>query len=707
MKRIVNYRAFLVAVLFTVAAVLCGVLFASSKAWAIVLFCLLAAIAVALAVVFRKDKLKLIGFSLALLCASCAFIVSVVTVSDWQSMPHYEDDVTVVGRVRGAEFGENGGYCVLENVTINGKASKGNVSLSFYDGKEELALIRAGDEIEAEVVLKRVELVGDGINAYDYRNDIRYRAYATVDGVRVTAGMPNFRERTLLRLEETLTAAMGKYGSVAYGILTGDKNGIPSAIRDGYSVSGIGHVLAVSGLHVGVLMGAVAFFVEKILRRGRVASAIATGVVLILYGYWIGFPYSVVRASIMGMTVLVARLFGEKNDSLNTLCLAATVILCVFPFGLFDTGFLMSAGSVFGITLFCKPIEKALKQSLPPKFDKVASAIAVSLAAQIGIFPAMTYYFQTFSVYSIVINPVIIPLFSVLYVFVFVVGILSTLIPPLQPILSIAAYPFGWIDFVNAAVTKLPYAQVAIFGSAVLFVGYALYFVCSRFTMIPFKRWISGGLAVLGLVLLIVQNTPLLSDGEIVYASGLYDVTSIVRVDGKTAIVGDVSRQNEVDGALSAMRVSKVDLVYLNELSDANDDEVARVALRYGVDCVYVCEEQARSASVFKLTKLGVEVRRAEKTGEIVPIIQDGNFRGYAYLRYETVFLPYGANATALSSEYFRLFRVFRCYGYEELPQGFTLAVDYGYASDGKRKVRVCPSNGSTVRLEVSTGEVK
>lgn len=208
------------------------------------------------------------------------------------------------------------------------------------------------------------------------------------------------------QLMATLLEIDGDRGGVAVAaaMTLGDKQAIPKDVRRVYSITGAGHLLALSGWHLGLIY----FLFLSILpaRRYRLFSLIITTIAIWFYVVVVGMPISAIRAAVMFTIYAMADVSGRGRQSLNTIALAVLIILSVEPAACFDVGFQMSVMAVVGISLFYKPLCSLLHYSW-------FKLIAISVAAQIGVAPLIACYFHTFSTYFILTNLVAMPIASV------------------------------------------------------------------------------------------------------------------------------------------------------------------------------------------------------------------------------------------------------------------------------------------------------
>ncbi len=176
-----------------------------------------------------------------------------------------------------------------------------------------------------------------------------------------------------------------------------------------FTMSGVVHILSVSGLHVGVLLLLLTFsfgWIKRLL-YGKYIFLVVIISLLVFYAMVTGLPSSVVRATIMFAILLIGNTFGRNNNVVNTLALSALIILVVDPNSIYDIGFQLSYAAMLGIILFFPFISKLVRprNKLVQFFWDVS---VLSLAAQLGTFPITVYYFHQFPVYFLLINPFVI-----------------------------------------------------------------------------------------------------------------------------------------------------------------------------------------------------------------------------------------------------------------------------------------------------------
>lgn len=206
------------------------------------------------------------------------------------------------------------------------------------------------------------------------------------------------------------------------GALTlGYKDDIDPEVRRHFQVSGAAHVLAVSGLHTGILYGLVLWLLTlggrfKPLYENRFGRCAISGVVIaVMWGYaWLtGMTPSVVRAVTMVTIFEVGRMVYRQAFSLNTIAAAAVLILAVRPTDLWSVSFQLSFAATTAIVSLTPTLP--LKEGLFRRVGLyVLGILVVSLAAQIGTLPITMYYFGQISCYFLLTNLIVLPLATLL-----------------------------------------------------------------------------------------------------------------------------------------------------------------------------------------------------------------------------------------------------------------------------------------------------
>jgi len=189
-------------------------------------------------------------------------------------------------------------------------------------------------------------------------------------------------------------------------MLLGDRSGLDEGVVQLYRQAGAGHLLALSGLHLGLLFGLLQLLLLHWLTSGwRWFFGLFTLLLLAGYAFVTGFPISLCRASLMMSLLIVAQLRTSGSSSFHNLGVAAFVLLMINPQSLCDIGFQLSFMGVAGIFLFYQPLA-ALGLPRQPLFCWLWKALLVSLSAQAGVTPLVLHYFHSLSLTGLLLSPI-------------------------------------------------------------------------------------------------------------------------------------------------------------------------------------------------------------------------------------------------------------------------------------------------------------
>jgi len=289
----------------------------------------------------------------------------------------------------------------------------------------------------------------------------------------------NFKDARRAMADLIDSAGRGPSAAVLKALIIGDRSRISSEVRDQFNRAGVGHVLAISGLHIGIV-AVVSFFlfhkllglVRPLLWRGwtRKVAAVCAMVPVCIYGLVSGMSPSTQRAVIMVVAFLMTFLFEREHDTLNTLALAAFIILIIFPPALYSISFQLSFLAVLSILygLSCIRAAPAVDhQTVKGGFGnhlrrKLIGFLLVSLLAICGTLPPVMYYFNQISLIGLVANFVVIPLVGFI---VIPCGLLALFIYPLSKLMAYGCVQIclSGLDYVLPvinALADLPFAAV-------------------------------------------------------------------------------------------------------------------------------------------------------------------------------------------------------------------------------------------------------
>jgi len=251
----------------------------------------------------------------------------------------------------------------------------------------------------------------------------------------------SLRKKLISRYKQLLPEP---YSGLLGALILGERTEINKNIFDYFISSGSVHVLAISGLHVGIIV-LFLIFIVKLFGFSRTQASIICIVFLVFYCFLSGARVSVIRASIMASIILGGWVIKRDSDIYNSLGLAALLILVFNPYYLFDIGFQLSFVSVLSIVYLYPKMNTWSKILFKHAQDKkinnnvvkyALDAIYVSLAASIAVAPLSLYYFQQVSTIGVLTNLIMLPILSLVLMLAIVVSLFSFISMPIAKIFA-------------------------------------------------------------------------------------------------------------------------------------------------------------------------------------------------------------------------------------------------------------------------------
>lgn len=282
----------------------------------------------------------------------------------------------------------------------------------------------------------------------DYLNaPVQIKAYQSLSSFeRTILKAQDFRQQAEQQLH-TLHIGEQDFAVIA-AMAMGDKSALSQETKEAYSISGTSHILAVSGLHIGIIFQLIILLLGG-KRRSKLTIILSTTIVW-AYVIFIGFPASAVRAATMLSIYSMVLLSLRPDPTLNTLALAYIIMVLVNPFNIFDIGFQMSFLAVGSILLFY-PLFFCLLSSHSNIIRAIWGLFCVSLAAQIGTLPLIVFYFGRISCYSLITSFIAIPAATLILYLCVLLFILS----PLTYISFLASPTEGLMQLVMNVLTSI------------------------------------------------------------------------------------------------------------------------------------------------------------------------------------------------------------------------------------------------------------
>lgn len=369
---------------------------------------------------------------------------------------------------------------------VSGVRTEGLVYLYFLPSVET-ELLQIGDVITFEAVVSLPENRGNpaefDVEKFYYVKNVTGTAFVSNDKW-TCEGHDDDVFTLALRARERAIKLYERNGfdddalALLSALTLGEKRDFPKELKESYSVAGTSHVLALSGLHLGIFYMLLSFLLPYRGRRRGVIVFRELAIVTFLWGFAFvaGLTPSVVRAAILFTLMSLARCLGRDVSSLSSLAFAALAMLVYNPHLLFDISFQLSFAAVLAILLLVPPLREALKvYDYGVVVGYVADLVILSVVAQVGTLPLVWYHFGVFPIYFLLTNVVVVPL-------AFVVMMLAVLLWLVSPF-AVLSQGVSWVlrgvvslmNGVVEGVASLPGASFALpsFGA----LGIILFFV--------------------------------------------------------------------------------------------------------------------------------------------------------------------------------------------------------------------------------------
>ena len=339
-------------------------------------------------------------------------------------------EYVVEGRVETFSEGNGYRYCVLNSLSFDGVSADGKMNVSLSDES-----VRAGDIVTFRASVLRYDLPSGSMNPSRFAKNIRY--HAITDASEVT-GKRGVLLLLNAKIYDCLQEGMERdEAAVGYALLTGNTapmdEGLLTVAREG----GIAHVFAVSGLHIGIVYSAVLVAFKKPLKRYAALPALALA---LCYSALCAFTVSSVRALIMCSVLSVQRFLGRKTDMVTSVSVAAVIVLILMPEQYISVGFTLSFGACVALALFSHTFARAFRKIKCPAF--LADYLAGSLSVQLFTFPILLSTFGYASVWTFLLNFLLLPCLPVLLIAL----ILCTLFSLVTTLTGALIVPAGMIS---------------------------------------------------------------------------------------------------------------------------------------------------------------------------------------------------------------------------------------------------------------------
>ena len=324
--------------------------------------------------------------------------------------------------------------------------------------------LRAADVVQGD----RLTVVGEvreHISRYaDYNALMRRRGF--VGGV----GIDEYNILSVYHVEPTdvQTRAIGKLDRLAeegdahatvVAMVAGSRHNMSATLREAYSKTGLAHLMAVSGLHLGIVLIVVSTLLIPLclIHGGHRVASLVTIVVVWLYAIMSGSSPSVVRAAIMLTVLLLSNVVSVSYNRVNALAVTIFAMLVYRPDYLYDVSFQLSVMAVFGIVAWGVPAMSAMR-SWSWLGAKLLSLLVVGVVATLWTLPIVSYTFDNLPIIGVILTPCVL-----LFSYAVLVGGMFALVLPAAiavPFITVAEWAAGVQNSIVMSASKLPFAAV-------------------------------------------------------------------------------------------------------------------------------------------------------------------------------------------------------------------------------------------------------
>lgn len=290
-------------------------------------------------------------------------------------------------------------------------------------------------------------------------------------------------------------------------LIISGQGGIDKELKDAFAATGTAHILSISGLHVGIVAaftyGLILFIIKRSERlllalNARKVALGLSAIPVVLYGALAGFPAPTQRAVIMVLAFTASFLLGRGRDYLNTLALAAVIILVIAPYSVWDISFQLTFVAVAAIIVIVPRMKTLLGEETGGANGKkerlrlfikrkLLPLVFVTIAAGIGTSPLLAYHFHRVSLAGLAANLVVVPLSAIV---VPLLLISSALIPVSEALalvsLRMADFIFDIIVFIVRLFSSMPYSSIWVSPPSILQTA-AFYMLAASVAML--REW--------------------------------------------------------------------------------------------------------------------------------------------------------------------------------------------------------------------------
>lgn len=248
--------------------------------------------------------------------------------------------------------------------------------------------------------------------------------------------------------------------SIMEGMLLGERRGIPEDLNNALIIVGLIHIVVLSGYNISIVAEQVLRFFSLFLSRR--AALVVGALAVVAFAITVGLGATVVRATLMGLIAIMARVLGRPQVALRALALAAAAMALWNPLVvLFDPSFILSVLATFGLITLSPTVERRITW-VPERFG-LRSIIASTIAVQLYILPALLYMTGNLSFFALFANALVLPLVPLVMLTGFATGVLGLVHTAVAfPVAVVSHLLMAWVIGVVEVVAHLPFSAVVV-----------------------------------------------------------------------------------------------------------------------------------------------------------------------------------------------------------------------------------------------------
>lgn len=546
----------------------------------------------------------------------------------------YKDDKSIISAtavvIKGPSEGEY-------NYKYTVKARTGkykNKKFIVYINKKNKKLLEYGDLIEIKGEYSAPE-VARNYKGFDYSQYLKtLNIYGTIKVEEskiinknqlspILISINNIKEKMIDNANRNMPK---RTANLLLGILIGERDNIQEDIIESFRTANLSHILAVSGAHTSYIILGITYLISKSKTPKRIGYII-TIINLLIFIIITGASYSVVRACIMAIVVIGAKICYRKENFFTSICISLIIILIQNPFAINDIGLKLSFMGTAGIVIFNKSITNFfIKLKIK---QKIAEALSVTFSAQLMIMPITILNFNTISLTFFISNILASPLLGIIIIFGFISIFISSILNPISKILFLILHIFLELLILVSKVTeKIPGSSILVKTPNILFaiVYYILILFFNYFFVIkqnPTRRFhkkiikiitiknIKNAFKVIAVVflimLLLTRIVRIINPTLKIYFIdvGQGDSTLIVTPKNKKILIdGGEGKTNVLFQYLLDRRINKIDYIIISHFDSDHCNGLIEIIEKMRVENIVMSKQSKESEEYKKILEI-------------------------------------------------------------------------------------------------------